>query len=74
MSFRTGNKKFQVTVPSQKHPLSGTVAAAAVAGLFVCYESDSIPEDVRKLIPATGKRGAMLELAVVSKADFDAEV
>jgi hypothetical protein len=72
MGFRTGNKPYQVTVPSTKRPLSGRVDAAAVEGLHMTYESDTVPEDARKLIPATGRRGALLERTVLSENDFQA--
>ncbi len=70
--FRKGNTPYQVTAPSKKRPLSGTVAAAAVEGLHMAYESDTVPETARKLVPATGVRGALLERTVLADVDFQA--
>lgn len=72
MAFRTDNKFYQITVPSEKRPISGVVLVPIIAGLIVAYDGTNVPEDSRKLIPATGKRGAMLQRNVVPQATWDA--
>jgi|GEM_PF-4484911 len=65
-------KLYQVRVANDGPGISGTIAAVALAGLMVTYENDTVPEDQRKLVPATGAEGFMLERDVLTKADWDA--
>lgn len=54
--------------------ISGQANAAMPYGLMVCYENDTNPENERKIVPATGKRGWFLENTVLAVADWNTNV
>lgn len=69
------NTPYQVTVPNYREPLSGVVNSAFAEGSLVAYKRSGSPQDTRELIAATGGvRPAILELTVLSDADWQAHM
>lgn len=71
--FRSKNTPFQVTKATYEEPLSGKVATAMLAGALVAERADGTVGDPTELVAcAIGQRPAILELKVVSDADWQA--
>ncbi len=67
--FRNKNTPVQITVPSYREPLSGVVTTAMAAGSLVQYKTTG---DARELVAANGGRVAILELDVLTDANWQA--
>jgi hypothetical protein len=72
MSYRTKNTPAQITIPNYREPISGVVATAMALGALVMYKNDGAPQDDRVLVACEAGRPAMLELQVLSDANWQA--
>lgn len=61
----------EVRTPAQGPGINGLVQAALAYGIMVAYESDSAPENQRKLVLANGQPGFFLETRTLTRADWD---
>jgi hypothetical protein len=64
----------EIRTPAPGPGINGLVQAALAYGIMVAYESDSTPENQRKLVLANGQPGFFLDTRTLSRADWDAYI
>ncbi len=70
--YRSQNTPAQITIPNYREPISGVVTSAMALGALVMLKNSGSPQDTRELVACDGGRPAMLELVVMTDANWQA--